>query len=604
MKEAGPPDSLLMGVPYQIWDTKYRYRVGSVPRDQTLDESWRRIAGALASVEQDRPDVWAARFYGLLKNFRFLPGGRIQAGAGTAQHVTLFNCFVMGNIEDSLDGIFDALKEGALTMQQGGGVGYDFSTLRPHGALARRVGMVASGPVSFMKIWDSTCATILSTGARRGAMMATLRCDHPDIEAFIDAKREAGSLRNFNLSVQVTDDFMAAVRQDAEWPLVFPLGAHEPVAGEVVARVWPGASQPRPCKVLRRVRARALWHQMMRAAYDSAEPGVVFIDRVNRSNNLYYCERITATNPCGEVPLPPYGACDLGSINLTRFVSDPFGAHAALDMAGIRESVALAVRLLDNVYDISRFPLEKQRRVAHASRRIGLGITGLADALIMLGIRYGSQRSLTAAHEIMAAICHGAYRASIELARERGVFPSFDAEPYLAGAFVACLPQDIRDGIRRHGIRNSHVTAIAPTGTISLLAGNISSGLEPVFAFAGQRRVRNAAGQTETVTVSDYAYQYYRRMRGADAPLTDAFVRATEIEPREHLAMQSTLQAHVDNAISKTINIPENYPFDAFVDLYWQAYQAGLKGCTVFRPNPITGQVLQPVNVAEKDCCS
>ncbi|MGE5027676.1 MAG: adenosylcobalamin-dependent ribonucleoside-diphosphate reductase, partial [Betaproteobacteria bacterium] len=393
------------GISSRIWDVRYRYREDSgIAVDQSVEDTWRRVAHALASVEPRDNDAWERRFHEILAGFRFLPGGRILAGAGTSHKVTLFNCFVMGAVEDSLDGIFEALKEGALTMQQGGGVGYDFSTLRPSGEPAHGVGTTASGPVSFMHIWDSMCATVLSTGARRGAMMATLRCDHPDIEIFIAAKRNPGVLRHFNLSVLVTDDFMRAVREDAEWLLVFPLAENETASSEVVERPWSGRSAPRRCRVLRRVGARALWDKIMRATYDYAEPGVIFIDRINRMNNLWYCEQISATNPCGEIPLPYYGACNLGAINLTQFVRLPFAPNAALDLDGIGTTAATAVRLLDNVYDLSLFPLPRQAQTARASRRIGLGLTGLADAMAMLGIRYGSTRSFELAGEVMREI--------------------------------------------------------------------------------------------------------------------------------------------------------------------------------------------------------
>lgn len=588
-----------------IWDIRYRYREEGVIIDQAMEDTWRRIARALAGVERQDSDVWERRFYEILEGFRFLPGGRILAGAGICHRVTLFNCFVMGRIEDSLDGIFEALKEGALTMQQGGGVGYDFSTLRPSGELAHGVGVTASGPVSFMHIWDSMCATILSTGARRGAMMATLRCDHPDVEIFIAAKRDPGVLRHFNLSVLVTDDFMRAVAEDAEWPLVFPLAENETAAGEVVERPWSGSSTPRRCRVLRRVGARELWGRIMRATYDYAEPGVIFIDRVNRMNNLWYCEQISATNPCGEVPLPYYGACNLGAINLTQFVRAPFTADAALDLDGIGAIAATAVRLLDNVYDLSRFPLPKQSETARASRRIGLGLTGLADALAMLGIRYGSAESFGLGGSVMRTICHSAYRASIELARGKGAFPEFDAKSYLSGEFIRSLPEDILQGIARHGIRNSHLTAIAPTGTVSLLANNVSSGLEPIFDYQYTRRIRGADGGFSEVRVSDYAFHQFRRQYGEEAALPGAFVRAGEIAPEAHLQMQAALQQYVDSSISKTINVPREYSFEAFRGIYENAYAMGLKGCTTFRPNPVTGQVLlADAGTAEKQCCS
>jgi ribonucleoside-diphosphate reductase alpha chain len=596
----------LSDISTRIWDAKYRYRDERGVQDLTIEDTWRRVAGALAAVESADRQAWEQRFYGVLEGFRFLPGGRIQAGAGTSHRVTLFNCFVMGTIEDSLDGIFDALKEGALTMQQGGGVGYDFSTLRPKGEPAKRVGVTASGPVSFMHIWDSMCATILSTGARRGAMMATLRCDHPDIELFIEAKREPRALRHFNLSVLVTDDFMNAVRQDVEWPLVFPFGEGEPVEGESIERRWSGSPTPRPCRVIRHVRARELWGKIMRATYDYAEPGVIFIDRINRLNNLGYCEWISATNPCGEIPLPPYGACDLGSVNLTQFVRAPFSRDAELDMAGIGETAAVATRFLDNVYQVSHFPLEKQAQTAKSSRRIGLGLTGLADTLAMLGIRYGSEESFRLASDIMRHICHSAYRTSIAMAREKGAFPAFQAEPYLSGEFVRRLPGDILEGIRQHGIRNSHLTAIAPTGTISLLGNNVSSGLEPIYEFHFMRRIREADGGTAAVRVTDYAYQLFRELHGEKPPLPPAFVRAAEIQPAVHLEMQAALQVHVDNSISKTINVPREFGFGEFRSLYEMAYDKGLKGCTTFRPNPVTGQVL----VSEEgegeapQCCS
>ncbi|MEJ2344057.1 MAG: adenosylcobalamin-dependent ribonucleoside-diphosphate reductase [Gammaproteobacteria bacterium] len=588
-----------------IWETKYRFRDENSVHDHGIEDTWRRIATALASVETDNRELWRERFYDVLRDFLFLPGGRIQAGAGTARRVTLLNCFVMGVIEDSMDSIFDGLKQGAVTMQQGGGVGYDFSTLRPRGTPAHASGTIASGPVSFMRIWDRMCATVLSTGARRGAMMATLRCDHPDIEEFIAAKRTTGELTHFNLSVLVTDELMQAVREDRGFALVFP--ADRPDEAGTVLRQWTGCPQPVPCRVVRQVRARELWRRIMRATYDYAEPGILFVDRINQLNNLYYREQISATNPCGEIPLPPYGACDLGSINLTRFVREPFGPEAQLDLDAVRDAAQTATRMLDNVLQLSRYPLPAQAEQAHGSRRIGLGLTGLADVLIMLGLRYDQPRARDLAQSAMRTICHAAYRTSVDLARERGSFPYFEREHYLAAPFINALPDDIRDGIARFGIRNSHLTAIAPTGTISLLAGNVSGGLEPVFDFRHQRRVLEADGSYRSYELTDFAYRLWRQDHGPDAPLPDAFTDARHLPPQAHLDMQTALQPYVDNAISKTINIPGDFPFEQFLDLYQRAYDAGLKGCTTFRPNPVTGEVLssgQPQPAPDAHCCS
>jgi ribonucleoside-diphosphate reductase alpha chain len=584
--------SLTEEISRQIWRTKYRYRTPAGAGDETIEDTWRRIASALAAVEPKDQERWAERFYGILEGFRFLPAGRIQAGAGTPHQVTLFNCFVMGVVEDSIESIFDNLKEGAITLQQGGGVGYDFSTLRPRDTRAREAGTIASGPVSFMHVWDAMCATMLSTGARRGAMMATLRCDHPDIEEFITAKQAPGRLRHFNLSVQVTEAFMAAVREGSDWPLVFPAEALAS-DGEIVARRWTGGQAAVPCRVVRSVPAPALWDQIMRATYDHAEPGVLFVDRINRMNNLGYREQITATNPCGEVPLPPYGACDLGSINLTAFVRDPFSGRARLDLEDIRATVEVATRLLDHVIDASRFPLAAQRHQAQGTRRIGLGMTGLADALIMLGLRYDHGRALEVAADAMRAICHAAYRTSIALAREKGSFPFFDRERYPGGRFIRSLPADIQDGIAQDGIRNSHLTAIAPAGTISLLADNVSSGLEPVFAWRYERKVLNGDGTTCTFELTDHAWRLWRALQGPSAPLPPAFLHAHEVAPQAHLAMQAALQPYVDSSISKTINVPEEHPFAEFMDIYRLAFEHGLKGCTTFRPNPVTGEILK-----------
>ncbi len=579
----------------QIWDSRYRYRSDGVVRDRTVDDTWRRVATALAAVETRDKLGWEERFYELLRGFRFLPGGRILAGAGTGYEVTLFNCFVMGRIGDSMEAIFDGLKEGALTMQQGGGVGYDFSGLRPEGSAAWRVGGVASGPVSFMRIWDSMCATLLSTAARRGAMMATLRCDHPDIESFIDAKRDPRELRNFNLSVLATDAFMEAVVQDRVWELVFPvegLGGKGHRAGrDMVRRRWPGSGGEVPCLVMKTIPARALWDRIMRANYETAEPGVLFIDRINRENNLCYREDISATNPCGEIPLPPYGACNLGSLNLVHFVRKPFEPGAGLDLDGLDGATATAVRMLDDVVEISRFPLARQAEQAQGTRRVGLGITGLADALIMLGQDYGGEPGRAIAARVMERVCHAAYRASVRLAAERGPFPYFDPEAYLDAPFVRGLPGEIREAIRAQGIRNSHLTAVAPTGTISLLANNVSSGVEPVFDFEYRRRVRGAAGEYAWHELTDYALRHWRELR-KDAVPPACFVDAHDLVPEAHLAMQAAVQPFVDNAISKTINVPEGYPFEAFKLLYEKAYRLGLKGCTTFRPNPVTGAVL------------
>lgn len=578
----GPDDALSR----HVWEARYR-----AAGETRLAHTWQRVAHAVAAAEPDDRDYWETAFYRLLEDFVFLPGGRILAGAGTDRRVTLFNCFVMGVVEDSMNGIFDALKEGALSMQQGGGVGYDFSTLRPSGLTARSGGAIASGPVSFMGIWDAMCATLLSTGARRGAMMATLRCDHPDIEAFIEVKRDPALLRHFNLSVQVTDDFMAAVGSDSEWPLVFPADRGGSGEGAVLRRRWTGTGAPVDCRVHRTVRARSLWERLMRAAYDVAEPGVLFVDTINRDNTLHDCEHLTATNPCGEIPLPPYGACDLGSLNLARFVLAPFEAGAHVDEDALAAATRHAVRFLDNVIAISRFPLEAQAQEAEAKRRIGLGVTGLADALAMMGLEYDSAQGRDTAAAMLAVVRDAALAASIDLAAEKGAYPAFQADAWLASGYASRLSPALRDRIAREGLRNSHRLAIAPAGTISLLAGNVSSGIEPIFSLEADRRVLDENGIHRAYKVKDHAWAEWQRRRPG-LPAGPAFVTARAMGPEAHLLMQAALQPYVDNGISKTINVDEKLPFAAFVDLYRQAHSLGLKGCTVFRPNPVTGAIL------------
>ena len=551
----------------QIWDMKYRLKeADGTPIDKTVEDSWRRIASDLARVEKD-PAQWEEKFYHALEDFKFLPAGRITAGAGTARKVTLFNCFVMGTIPDSMGGIFDMLKEAALTMQQGGGIGYDFSTLRPKGALVTGVAADASGPLSFMDVWDSMCRTIMSAGSRRGAMMATMRCDHPDIEDFITAKSDAARLRMFNVSVLVTDAFMEAVKADGQHDLVFD------------------------GKTYKTVSARGLWDKIMQSTYDYAEPGVIFIDRINHANNLSYCETIAATNPCGEQPLPPYGACLLGSVNLARLVDNPFDDAAQLNEATLQDLVGTAVRMMDNVVDASNFPLEAQAQEARAKRRIGLGVTGLADALLMVGLRYGSDAAVTQTEDWLHQIARAAYLASVQLAKEKGAFPLFEAEPFLASGAMEKMDSDVRDAIRKDGIRNALLTSIAPTGTISLYAGNVSSGIEPVFAYAYTRKVLQKDGSRSEEEVVDYAVQMWRDKFG-DAQLPDYFVNAQTLAPADHVKMQAAAQNWIDSSISKTINCPEDISFDAFKDVYLQAYELGCKGCTTYRPNAVTGSVL------------
>ena len=564
----------MLPISSRIWDMKYRLKAADgTPVDGTIEDSWRRVAGALAAVEAE-PQRWEPVFYRALDGFRFLPAGRILAGAGAERQVTLFNCFVMGRIGDDMSAIFQHLKEAALTMQQGGGIGYDFSTLRPKGAPVKGVGADASGPLPFMDVWDAMCRTIMSAGFRRGAMMGCLRCDHPDIEAFIEAKRDPGRLRMFNLSVLVSDAFMQAVKDNAPWELAFE--------GVVYGTVS----------------ARMLWEHIIRSTYAYAEPGVIFIDRVNRANNLAYCEEIFATNPCGEQPLPPYGACLLGSINLASLVQDPFEEGAALDLAALEELTATAVRMLDNAIDCSRFPVAAQRTEAQAKRRIGLGVTGLADALIMCRVRYGSDAANALIDRWMGALQRAAYLASAQLAAEKGAFPLYDRERYAESATVRKLDEDVQEAIAASGVRNALLTSVAPTGTISLLAGNVSSGIEPVFSYSYTRNVLMPDGTRRAETVDDHAAILFRRLKGEATPLPDYFVDAQSLRPADHLTVQARVQAFVDSSISKTINCPEEMAFDDFKDVYMRAFDLGCKGCTTYRPNPVTGAVLEGASVA------
>jgi ribonucleoside-diphosphate reductase alpha chain len=575
-----------------IWRQRYRHQHDGGAVDHNISDTWRRVATALAGVERSATTQWARRFFQVMTAGQFIPGGRIIAGAGTGKAVTLFNCFVMGRLENRQDKIADALQESIRTMEWGGGIGYDFSTLSPQGA-ASAADNLAAGPVATMKIWNATCAALLAGQSRRGAMMATLRCDHPDIEAFIAAKAEPNALRHFNCSVLIGDQFIQAVEADRDWMLAFPAAATDSgtTRDEIVLRHWPGTREAVPCRVYKRLPARELWLQIMNATYRYAEPGVLFIDRINRRNNLYYCEEISATNPCGEIPLPPYGACDLGSLNLTRFVIRPFAAGADFNWQRLREVVPVAVRMLDNVIDVSQFPLPQQAASAKQSRRIGLGIMGLADCLAMLNVHYGSASGRSMAAAIMRAVRDAAYAASIELAREKGAFPLYERDAYLAGENVRELPPDLRQRIDHYGIRNSHLTAIAPTGTISLLAGNVSSGIEPLFQPRYQRRVKNSRGDDLILELEDFACRLWRAQHG-DATLPQTLVAATELSPRQHLEMVGALQPYIDSGIAKTIFVPESCDFATFQSVYLEAYRLGLKGCTTFRPNAITGSVL------------
>jgi ribonucleoside-diphosphate reductase alpha chain len=553
----------------RIWDMKYRLKhADGRPADKNIEDTWDRLATALSEPEIDS-EAWRKIFYNALEDFKFLPAGRIVSGAGAKRKVTLFNCFVMGSVPDDMAGIFESLKEAALTMQQGGGIGYDFSTLRPKGALVSSVGADASGPLSFMDVWDAMCRTIMSAGSRRGAMMAVMRCDHPDIELFIEAKREAGRLRMFNLSVLVSDDFMRAVKDDSSWELTYDSTTYKSIS------------------------ARELWDKIMRATYAYAEPGVIFIDRINRLNPLNYCETIYATNPCGEQPLPPYGACLLGSLNLARLVNDPFTNKASIDQEELGVLVETTVRMMDNVIEISNFPLLEQEKEAKSKRRIGLGITGLADALIMCGVRYGATEAVNLTRQWMKVIQRAAYFSSAKLAAEKGVFPLYNKEKYLSSEAIMALDEDVRDAIAEHGVRNALLTSVAPTGTISLFADNVSSGIEPVFSFKYNRHVLMEDGTRREEEVSDYAYRLYHRLYGDGKSLTDSFVCAQELSPNDHLVMQATVQEYIDSSISKTINCPESISFDEFKGIYMQAFDLGCKGCTTYRPNDVTGSVLE-----------
>ena len=741
-----------MPIAEDIWNLKYRLKdpMTGDPIDMTVEDTWSRTANALAAAETNQ-QLWQGNFYAALEDWTYMPAGRIIAGASTERNVTLFNCFVMGTVPDDLKGIFDALSEAARTMQQGGGIGYDFSTLRPKGALVKRVGAKASGPLPFMDTWDAMCRTIMSAGTRRGAMMATMRCDHPDILSFITAKQDPARLRMFNVSVLCTDRFMDAVKRDKQWDLVFDGKVYETVS------------------------ALELWRQIMRSTYDYAEPGVIFIDRINEANNLRYCETIAATNPCfagdekiltadgpktffelegkripvltenqagklvyrpmdvfktatdqelllvtlddgtkikcththeffdldrnriearalvpgqrlasvyrhnanskgykrltngtdnplehhvpfeiipegfhvphknkikednrpnhkvvsieplvgrqdvfcgtveethkfflacdrggvlvsncGEQPLPPYGACLLGSVNLAKLVKNAFYDSAQIDGTKLAQVVSTAVRMMDNVNDVSKFPLEAQRVEAQNKRRIGLGVTGLADALAMMGIRYGSDEAVAKTGAIMSDIATEAYKTSIALAAEKGSFPLYDYDHFTAeGTFAAMMAQDpeIDEGLRNYGIRNALLLSIAPTGTISMYGGNVSSGIEPMFAYEYERKVTRPDGTKTTEDVKGYAvHLYHEKFPGESLP--DYFVTAQDLTPQDHVAMQAVCQRWIDSSISKTINLPEDISFADFEQVYMDAYAAGCKGCTTYRPNDVTGSVL------------
>ena len=565
-----------------------------------IEQLYQRVAKALAGAEKSElQQEWEQKF---LVNLRAgaIGAGRIMSAGGTDIQATLINCFVQpvgdaiqGTDDEGYPGIYEALREAAETMRRGGGVGYDFSRIRPKGAKVKGTHSIASGPCSYINVFDQSCSTVESAGARRGAQMGVLRIDHPDVLEFITAKRTPGRWNNFNVSVGVTDAFMQAVADDAEWELV-----HKAKPGRKL--LDNGASQRADGQwVYRKMPARELWNTIMQSAYDFAEPGILFLDQINRDNNLHYCETIAATNPCGEQPLPNYGCCDLGPVILTRFVRNPFGVGGApgFDFEAFEQAVAVQVRALDNVLDVTWWPLPQQREEAQAKRRIGVGFTGLGNTLSMLCLRYDREDGREMAARIAERMRNAAYRASVELAKEKGAFPQFDAAAYLGGgSFASRLPDDIKDAIKKYGLRNSHLLSIAPTGTVSLaFADNASNGIEPAFSWSYTRKKRESDGSTSEYTVEDHAYRLYRALHGTtrDTPLPAYFVNALEMTAADHVAMMQAVQPYIDTSISKTVNIPADYPYEDFKDLYHHAWRAGLKGLATYRPNNILGAVLE-----------
>jgi ribonucleoside-diphosphate reductase alpha chain len=567
------------------------------PGETGIDDLYRRVARALASVEKEPIRAeWERKFLDNLYAGA-IGAGRIMSAAGTDIQATLINCFVQpvgdciqGFDDEGFPGIYEALREAAETMRRGGGVGYDFSRIRPRGAEVKGTHSMASGPCSYINVFDQSCSTVESAGARRGAQMGVLRIDHPDVLDFITAKRTPGRWNNFNVSVGVSDAFMEAVAGDQPWELV-----HKSKPGSKV--LDKGAYQRADgLWVYQSVPARELWDTIMKSAYDFAEPGILFLDKINQDNNLRYCEGIAATNPCGEQPLPSYGCCDLGPIILTNFVRNAFGFGGvpSFDFAAFEQAVTTQVRALDNVLDVTFWPLEQQRKEAQDKRRIGVGFTGMGNTLAMLCVRYDREDGRKVAAKIAEHMRDAAYRASIELAKEKGAFPKFDANGYLErGTFASRLPESIRQAIREHGIRNSHLLSIAPTGTVSLaFADNASNGIEPPFSWMYRRKKREHDGSTREYAVEDHAWRLYRDLGGDVDHLPEYFVNALAMTAGEHIAMMESVQPFVDTAISKTVNVPGDYPYEDFKNLYLQAWRASLKGMATYRPNNILGSVL------------
>ncbi|MCG5511300.1 adenosylcobalamin-dependent ribonucleoside-diphosphate reductase [Ectothiorhodospira lacustris] len=645
-----------------IWDKKYRLKTRTDETlDETLDDTWKRIARALADVEAtpELREKWYGKFLWALRQGA-IPAGRIIANAGAWEHkpaTSTINCTVSGTIHDSMDDILQKLHEAGLTLKAGSGIGYDFSTLRPRGAYVSGAGAYTSGPLSFMDIYDKMCFTVSSAGGRRGAQMGTFDIGHPDVVDFIRAKRADGSLRQFNLSLLITADFMQAVKDDAEWPLAFPMTLQEAEQdgidlddpAQVLWRDWPDPADYITnndglvaCRIYRRLLARKLWNVVMTSTYDYAEPGFVLIDKVNEMNNNWWCEQIRATNPCGEQPLPPYGACLLGSINLTKFVREPFTAKARFDWEQFRETVAVFTRMLDNVVEINGLPLPQQREEIIRKRRHGMGYLGLGSAITMLGMKYGEERSLRFTEDVTREMALSGWRTGLSLAREKGPAPIMEEEFEVTPTMLRLRPEMEQDGIKvgdrikgkvlharysrymqqvaqvdpelvkvlaAQGCRFTHHTSIAPTGTISLsLANNASNGIEPSFAHHYARNVIRSGKKTkEKVDVYSFELLAYRHLVNPEAmpyaedpkaQLPEYFITADEIDPKAHVDVQAAAQRWIDSSISKTINVPTAHLFDDFKDIYMYAYEQGLKGCTTFRFNP---EAFQGVLVKEKD---